>query len=134
MRPAIRASIVLLTVFALGMVAGYAAHDHLQRPLHRDLTGAPSGPELHEAAMREMRELLDLDDEQLEQIHALLAERQETVQRIWEQLRPEVQRAMTEVHEEIASLLRPDQRQRFHEWLLQQRERHTRQEPPAPPH
>lgn len=131
MAPGLRAAAVLLAVLALGVVGGYALHDHLDAVPGLHPGSAPSGPELHEAAMRELREVLDLDDTQIEQVHALLADRQETVQRIWEQLRPEVQQAMTEVHEEIAALLRPEQRQRFHEWLQRQRELH---EAPAIPH
>jgi Spy/CpxP family protein refolding chaperone len=127
MGPATRASIVLVAVFGLGAVAGYALHDHLGASAPPHLAAAPSGAEVHEAAMSELREVLDLDDAQVAQIHALMAERQETVQRIWEQLRPEVQQAMTEVHEDIARLLRPEQRQRFHQWLQQQRQLHESQ-------
>ena len=37
---------------------------------------------------------------------------------MWAQLRPEVKDAMRQVHEEIAALLRPDQRRRFQDWIL----------------
>jgi len=125
MGPKTVAAVVLVSVFALGAVAGIAVHGHLGAPLH----GAPhetptSAAELHEAAMRELRVQLELTDEQIAAINAIVARRQETVQRTWEQLRPEVQEAMRDVHEEIAALLNPDQAARFHEWLLAQRQRH----------
>lgn len=124
MHAGLRAAVALLAVFALGGVTGYALHDHLDAVPRPHLGATPSGPELHEAAMHELRQELGLDDAQIEQIHELMADRQETVQRIWEQLRPQVQQAMTEVHDEIAALLRPEQRERFHEWLLRQRQLH----------
>ncbi|TDI45425.1 MAG: hypothetical protein E2P02_07340 [Acidobacteria bacterium] len=74
-----------------------------------------SAADEHEAAITELRELLELDEEQVAQIHRILAERQQFVQRTWEQLRPEVQNAMRQVHSDIGELLHPDQRGRFHE-------------------
>ena len=72
--------------------------------------------------MAELQEAVGLDEQQIEQVHAVLAGRQQLVQRAWEQVRPEVQEAMREIHVEIAALLRPDQRQRYHEWLARQRD------------
>ena len=46
------------------------------------------------------------------------------VQLKWEQLRPEVQDAMRQVHIDIAELLHSDQRKRFHDWLTRRREQH----------
>ena len=42
----------------------------------------------------------------------------------WEELRPEVQNAMRQVHTDIGELLHPEQRGRFHEWLIRRREQH----------
>lgn len=119
--PRTRAALVLLFVFAAGVLAGIALDRHHLHP-----TTAPSLATMaeHEAAMAELREVLELDDEQAEQIHALFVDRQEIVQQMWEQLRPEVQAAMREVHLEITALLRPEQRQAFHDWLLRQRQQH----------
>lgn len=87
--------------------------------------------EAHEAVMAELREELELDDEQVEQIHAITVKHQEVVQETWEELRPEVQSAMRQVHVEIAELLRPDQRVRFHEWLMRRREHVESGHPPV---
>lgn len=120
MKQRVVAGIVLLFVFVLGALAGVFVERHHYHSVAR--SGGPSAAEVHEAAMAEMNEALGLDEEQIEQIHAVLARHQQLVQRTWEQVRPEVQNAMREVHIEIAELLRPEQRERYHEWLSQQRE------------
>ncbi len=116
--PRFRAGLVLLFVFAAGVLAGMFFERHHALSLHASMSPA----DLHAAAMVDMREALDLDDRQVEQIHAIMSERQQLVEHLWEQLRPEVQSAMREVHAEIADLLRPDQRERFHSWLAERRE------------
>ena len=114
----VRAGAVVLFVFAVGVLAGIVFERHHLTPT----PAAMSVAEEHEAAMAELREVLGLDDRQVAQIHAILTERQQLVQQMWEQLRPEVQSAMRQVHSEIAELLRPEQRERFHNWLTQRLE------------
>jgi hypothetical protein len=75
----------------------------------------------HEAMMSELRQVLDLDEAQMAAIERVFAAHQQTVQHAWEQLRPEVQEAMVRVHDEVTTLLRPEQRERFERWV---RERH----------
>lgn len=113
--PRLRAAAVLLCVFAAGALAGtgFERH-HLGR-----VAASVSLLGENEVAITELREFLDLDDEQVAQIHAVMAKNQHAVQLMWEQFRPEVQAAMREVHTEIAALLRPDQAARFHSWILQ---------------
>jgi hypothetical protein len=109
----LRAGAVLLFVFAAGLLigVGYERH-HIRRiPATMSLTDD------RVAALAELQDFLELDDEQVRQLHTILAARQETVEKMWEQFRPEVQAAMREVHEEVAALLRPDQVERFHAWL-----------------
>ncbi len=113
-----RAGLVLLFVFAVGVLAGMFFERHHLLSLHASMSPA----DLHAAAMAEMREALDLDDRQAEQIHAIMSERQQLVEHLWGQLRPEVQSAMRQVHAEIADLLRPDQLERFHSWLTERGE------------
>ena len=114
----IRAGVVLLFVFALGALSGIVFERHRTVPTPVTL----SVVEEHAAAIAELRQVLGLDDRQVAQIHAILAERQQVVQLTWEQLRPEVQSAMRQVHVEIAELLRPDQREAYHDWLTRSRE------------
>ena len=110
------AGVVLASVFSLGALSGIFYDRHISGPRPTEISGA----ELHEAAMAELQEALGLDERQIEQIHAVLAGRQQLVQQVWEQVRPEVQNAMREIHIEIAELLRPEQRERYHEWLNRQ--------------
>lgn len=116
--PSLRAGLALAAVFAAGLLTGMFVERH-----HGGASLHPDTAQESAAAMAELREHLELDDEQIEQIHRLLADNQQVVDRMWEQLRPEVQEAMRQVHFEIAELLRPEQRERFHEWLKQQQER-----------
>lgn len=118
MGPRVRAGAVLLFVFAAGVFAGLFFERHHWAPTSAAMSVAAE----HEAAIAELKEVVGLDDEQVEQVHAILAERQQIVQHMWEQLRPEVQSAMRQVHNEIAELMRPDQRERFHDWLTRRRE------------
>ena len=120
MRQRIVAGVVLLFVFVLGALAGVFVERHHYHSVSR--SGGLSAEEVHAVAMAEMQEALGLDEEQIEQIHAVLARHQQVVQHAWEQLRPQVQGAMREVHLEIAELLRPEQRERYHEWLTEQNE------------
>lgn len=118
MGPRVRAGAVLLFVFAAGVFSGLFFERHHWAPTSAAMSTAAE----HEAAIAELKEVVGLDDEQVEQVHAILAERQQIVQHMWEQLRPEVQSAMRRVHTEIAELLRPDQRPAFHDWLTRRRE------------
>lgn len=112
------AGLVLMSVFSLGAFVGVFVDRHHHSP--HDVA-AVSPAEIHEAAMAELRDEIGLDERQIEQIHAIMANRQQLVQHLWEQLRPELLAAMNDVHAEIAELLRPEQRELFHAWLQRRR-------------
>lgn len=118
--PRIRAAVVLLSVFAVGVLGGVA----LERFHAVSRMVETTADQEHLEAISELRHELGLDDGQAAAIHEILTEHQHVVQQTWEQLRPEVQEAMLKVHEEIAELLNPEQLQHFHEWLNHQRELH----------
>ena len=113
MSPGIRATAVLASVFALGVIAGMAIETHWAPHSPYGVSATAE----HEAAMAELRELLELDDQQVAEIEGVIAQHQRTVELHWEQLRPEVQSAMRNVHQEISELLTDEQRRRFHRWL-----------------
>ena len=75
----------------------------------------------HEAALEDLRESVGLDDAQIEQVHAVFARHQSIVQDAWQAVQPQIEIAMEKVHREIAELLRPDQRVRYHDWLVARR-------------
>ncbi len=114
----LRAAAALLFVLGLGFAAGLRFERHRPKPPPVTLSVA----EEHDAAVAELRQDLGLDDAQVAQVHAILTRHHAVVQQSWEHLRPEVETAMRQVHIEIAGLLRPDQRERFHNWLSRRRE------------
>ena len=118
----VRAWAVVLCVFGAGVLTGIVIERHRAAPASVTL----SAEREHAAAMAELRALLELDDQQVAQIEAILSERQEIVDQMWEQLRPEVQAEMRNVHMEIAETLRPEQIARFHEWLVERGAAHQR--------
>ena len=125
-----RAGVALLFVFASGVFAGifFDRHHWVHTP------AGVSAADVHEAAMSQLREVLGLDDRQVEQINAIMAEHQQVVQHAWETLRPEVQSAMRGVHAEIAEVLRPEQRELFHDWLIRYGEQNEAQVMVIPRH
>ena len=114
MRPKLLAAAVLLSVFVAGAVTGIFIDRHHLLPV----PARGASMDEHVAAMNELRDELGLSEEQVAQIHEILAKHQQAVHATWEQLRPEMQSEMRKVHEEIAELLAPEQRKRFHEWML----------------
>lgn len=124
MTPAVaKAGGVLLAVFAVGVMAGVAWERHHGRGWSAGFGSGVHEAALHahRAALAELDDAVDLDEEQIDQIHRLMARRQEVVNEVWLRLRPEVESAMSEVHSEIAALLRPEQRERYHRWLEERR-------------
>ena len=143
--PRVRATLVLVVVFATGGLAGVAFERHRaafppaappstpspssisssisSSTVSTTSSGAGASPAelVHAATMAELERELELDEKQVEQILRLLVDRQKLIQRHWEQLRPEVHAAMQEVHREIAELLRPDQVTAYHRWLQERR-------------
>ena len=118
MSAAMRAGVALVAVFALGTIAGVFYERHYgERTV---TTSTPSSS--HDAAMSELRNDVGLDDEQIAQVHEILARHHDVVERSWRQLRPEVQNAIRQVHVDIADILRPEQRERFHSWLQRRRQ------------
>lgn len=75
----------------------------------------------HEAALQDLREAVGLDDAQVAQVHAVFARHQGAVQDAWQAVQPQIEIAMETVHREIADLLRPEQRGRYHDWLVARR-------------
>jgi len=114
--PRIGAAVVIVAVFVAGVFTGLTL-ERWHGGGHSGSTDTATGD--HVAALEQMRDALELSDEQMEGIHAILAEHQDVVHRMWEQFRPSVQSTMREVHEEIQELLTPQQRARFHEWLTE---------------
>ena len=106
----VRAIGSLAAVFVLGGAAGIAT----DRAWAARQSSALMSDEALIAAMR--RELA-LDSTQEQQVRAILARHQREVDSAWTQIRPNVHAAIGMAQMEIAMLLRPDQRQRFRDWI-----------------
>ena len=126
--PRMRAGAVVLFVFAAGALTGVAVERHHLWPGTAP-TSSGSSASAHTEALANLREAVGLSDEQVAQVHALMANQQQVVQLSWEELRPEVQAAMRHVHAEIAKLLRPDQLSRYHDWIVERRQQSRRPQP-----
>jgi hypothetical protein len=113
-----KAALVLVATFITGCLFGAAITLHLHHlPGHARVSSVPRG-EIHAAALDDLRRAVDLDEVQLRSVHEILVRRQDEVEILWRRVRPEVQETLGDVHREIAEQLSPEQRQRFHEWLL----------------
>lgn len=115
-RPTPSAILGVLSIFAIGAAAGI----FVDRTLHRHGASAVHAAALHEQALSQLRDRLDLEDGQLHSIDSVLRLHQGTVDRTWETLQPQVHAAIDSVHIRIESLLRPDQREAFRTWVEEQ--------------
>ena len=119
-----------LSLLAIGAVLGISA----DRTLHHGWTSTSLGDHavdhadqvadlresLHERALSDFEEHLQLDEEQRRSIDSLFRRHQVSVDEAWETLRPHVESAVDSVHMHIESILRPDQREAFLEWVAGQ--------------
>ena len=75
----------------------------------------------HEAVLQDLQQSVGLDDAQIEQVHAVFVRHQSIVEVTWEAVRPQIEIALEKAHREVAELLGPEQRARYHEWLVARR-------------
>ena len=131
----------LAVMFALGLVCGLwigqsgAGHGNpvgeaVEVGSTRDPDGGTTQPGSvipgqeaahHEAALRDLRQSVGLDDEQMQRVHEIFARNQGVVRAAWRAVQPEIEIAMEKVHREVADLLEPEQRRRYHDWLMARR-------------
>lgn len=70
-----------------------------------------------DALVAVMRREVGLDDGQTREIRGILARHQASVDSAWRAVRPNVHRAIGLAQMEIATVLRPDQRERYLRWV-----------------
>lgn len=125
LRGAVGALSILVVGFLLGMVTDRVVVAHEGGVgLHTVATGA-----IHEEAMVSFREVLDLEDHQLQQIHEILMRSQGQVDGAWAELREEIHTSIQGVHDEIRGILNEEQQALFEEWL----HRHVMTDPNGEP-
>jgi hypothetical protein len=104
-------------------------HDAMRPP--RPPPPPPRGP-----FTREMEERLDLSDEQMKGVQAILRESREESEAIRRELRPRLESQLDKTRARIAALLNPEQRAKFEQLVQEDRRRAERffiEGPPPPP-
>ena len=71
-------------------------------------------------ALRHFQQLFDLDDEQVRQIDSIFRKHQTTVVESWSSVQPHLRSAVESVHNSMFEILRPEQREKFVDWLDEQ--------------
>ena len=113
MSPKLKAFAVMLTVFVLGGVAG-AGVTHLSatRQIRATVEGPPA-----EARMRfrlaAMQRRLDLEEDQVQRIEAILREMEAERDRRMESCLPGLEEVQTQTDAKILEVLRPEQRSEY---------------------
>lgn len=122
-RGSARTILGVLSLLVIGGVLGVTA----DRTLHGSGGRAPVTDhfvelqeDLHERALSDFQERLRLDEGQRRDVDSVFRRHQSSVDRAWNTLRPQVQSAVDSVHAHIESILRPDQRAAFRDWLASQ--------------
>lgn len=144
-RPFVAAALVL-GVFVAGLVSGGALvylggrGDHGPphgRPPHHG-PGGPGGPGRHhgppspEHIVEKLREHLDLDEAQVQQVRGIVVEQEAAVQAAMASSRPTIEAALQAGEDRIKATLRPEQREAFDGFVRERRERFP--DGPRPPH
>ncbi len=120
--------VLAVVVFASGFAAGAGTSVVV---IHNRLLRAIRHPELGpERITNRLRRSLELSDAQATKVEAILRQRQVALQDIRRRVQPEVEAQIDLVEKEVDDVLRPEQKQKWHEMLKQLRATWL---PPAPP-
>jgi hypothetical protein len=106
-----------LSLLVVGGLMGMVGHRFV---LDHEGAQAISGIEPHEAAIAAFAEALDLSDEQLEAVEAILSRHQAVVTEAWGTLHQRLQASADSAHGEIGQLLNEEQRAMFDGWMAAQ--------------
>lgn len=102
-----------LSLLVLGAVIGIT----VDRVLLAHHPPQIDGAELHQAALTFFHDELGLEEHQVSEIHEVFMEHQPSIDSSWQKLRPQLLMAVDSVHAEIESLLTPEQRAHFKQWV-----------------
>lgn len=109
--------------------------------IHQRFDEARKHPEwLSRRMVDHFREKLDLTDQQTKQIREIFSDTRQRTQALRREQRTEAQAIMQQMHDDVAAVLTPEQREKWDEWFKRVRERafrrppeHRRPPPGAPP-
>ena len=100
-------------LLVIGAVAGIAVDRTLIQPAATGHVGGGA----HGSLIASLRNELDLDANQLDTVQAIMRHHQQQVNHTWAVIRPAMQATVDSVERQIAEVLRPEQRDRFHAWF-----------------
>jgi hypothetical protein len=106
----VRAGLALAATLACGLLAGVALGRTWLAP-------RPRAALTEESLLQALAKDVGLDADQVKAVRAVLDRHQQTVDSAWRAVRPNVHAAIMASQTEIASILRPDQRDRYARWL-----------------
>lgn len=150
-RPGVVATLVMVAVFAFGVMAGVALDRHL---VHSRLEGRdrrdgpryipgmtmPAGPRPPMAGVDSMRrrgnaefeKALGLTPAQAAAVDSVMTQDFQAVNALREEMRPRIEAIIGGTRQRIDSLLTPAQREKYHALLAEQQQRMQRRERGAP--
>jgi hypothetical protein len=128
--------LLLALVFAAGFAGGVVTTRAVAKRLVQRMAANPG--QFRARIERDLARQVRLDSNQRAQVQRILRESQERLRAEREKIQPEVLAIMRDTHDRISDLLKPEQRERFEQFLIENRPflpaplRDTRN-PPAPP-
>jgi hypothetical protein len=150
MRPGVVATLVMVAVFAFGVLAGAAFDRHLmhgragrdRRDGPRFVPGMsmPAGPRAPSATADSMRRrgneqfagALGLTPAQSSAVDSVMAQDFRSVNALREEMRPRIETIIAGTRQRIDSLLTPAQREKYHALLAEQQQRMQRRDRGGP--
>ena len=150
LRPSVVATLVMVTVFLFGMLAGGALDRHLlhgrmgrdRRDGLRFVPGMsmPAGPRTPPAGADSMRRrgseefarALGLTPAQSSAVDSVMTQDFRSVNALREEMRPRIEAIIASTRQRIDSLLTPAQREKYHALLAEQQQRMQRRERGGP--
>jgi Spy/CpxP family protein refolding chaperone len=129
------ATLVLMSIFLLGGVAGGMSHYIYQNHLGFGPPPRPRLPNSHDIS-EEMAKSLNLDARQKEKLKEIIQQSTEKYRALSRQFQPEYEKIRNDTNDLIRAMLHPDQRQHFEDTLEKMDSRHrghTHDNQPRPP-
>lgn len=115
--PKWRGVVGVVSLLTLGAVIGIVVDHTVILP---SFMHASSNNDDHNVMLTSLGGTVELTGEQVEEIHSILRHHQETVVHTWETMRPHLVSALDSVHEQVETVLRPDQIEGFRRWWDEQ--------------
>ncbi len=131
MRSKTSATLMLVLIFSLGVVAG-AISDHLYQTRMRSVDGRPPGRLGPHDIVEDMAKDLKLSPDQKEKLRGIVLQSRERYRALSVQFRPQYDAIRNETNQQIRQILTDDQKVRFEALVKEIDERHKARGRPGP--